>query len=367
MKTKQRIQALILCLLLLAMLFAGCSPDKGEKAPEESEADENALETDIVRMAMPANGHVLNAIAEKQGYLADEGLTVIYVPIETDQDAFDGIRNGTIDIASNQGTNLPLEQISKGEDLTIFGGYLLTGCMPIFTRADVEWNGIEDLIGKTMACEPNLYAITGPLLDMGHDPLHDIKWYETKRQTDRITAVEKGQADYGLVGTALNYNVRKNRNLKIVGYASDVLPFYSCCRAEANTEWVRSHPNTVKALLRAWIRAQAYYETHPDEAVELMCEFTGADERYIRAFMDNEHFYVCADPMQSSVERAWDYLNRLGLLDKDAQKINIDDHIEVRLYKEALDECQQKYGADEPEFYQKMQKMYEDHNQGSGE
>ena len=320
------------------------------------------LESNTVKLALTSSGHIFNAIAEEQGYLKDEGLKVEYVPVETAADAFAGLASGKIDIASNQGTNLPLQYVSEGTDLTMFAGYMLTGCMPIFTKTSTEWHGIEDLIGKTMACEPNVYAISGPLLDMGHDPLNDITWLQPDNQPDRIIAVEKGEADYGLVGTSLNYNVLKNPNVKIVAYASDILPNYSCCRIEAMTSWVKKNPNTIKALLRAWLRAQAYYEAHHDEAVALVANLVGAKEDFVRAYMDNEHYRLNLDPMKASIRKAWDYMDRLGLLSEKAKQINIDDHINNTLYKEVLDECQAKYGKEAPEFYEKMQAQFAAYN-----
>ena len=339
-------------------LITGCNANNPENSSVNTEP-----ETTVVRLALGSNGHIFNAIAEEQGYLAAEGITVAYVPVENDLEVFQGIRDGLIDVASNSGTNLPLQYISEGMDLTIFGGYMLTGCMPIFSRTETEWNSIEDLIGKTMACEPNLFAITGPLLDLGYDPLHDITWLETENQEERIQAVEDGTADFGLVGTSLNYAINSNPNLKVLTYASDILPNYSCCRVEALTSWINANPNTVKALLKAWIRAMAYYDTHHEETVYLTVDLIEQDEAYVRAYLDNPRCDLNIDPMKSSVERAWNYMEDLGLLDNEAEQINIDDHINIDLYKAALDECQAQYGEENPKFYERMQAQYARYNQ----
>lgn len=352
---KKNLIILLICLLLMN----GCGSKNNNN---DNTGKSDPPETTVIHLALNDAGHILNSIAESQGYLADEGITVEYVHVNTDAEVFEGIRNGTIDIASNSGTNLPLQQISSGLDLTIFAGYLLTGCMPIFSRVETEWNGIEDLIGKTMACEPNLYAITGPLLSMGYDPLNQINWYETDNQMERIEAVRNGDADFGLVGTGLNYEVLQDPDLKILTYAADILPGYSCCRVEALTSWVNENPNTIKALLRAWIRAMDYYTSHHDEAVIFTSEQTGLDEEVVRAYLDNPRFDLNIDPMMQAVERAWKYMDRLGLLDEAAQSISIDDHINTALYKAALDECQIRYGGEDPAFYEKMQSQFAKNN-----
>ena len=363
MKKIKKALVLVLCFSLMTMLLSACAGGN-DGSSEDKDASQAELETTTVRLALASNGHVLNAIAEEQGYLEEEGLTVEYVPLDINNDnaVFEAIQKGTIDIFSNSGTNLPLQHISQGEDLTVFAGYLVTGCMPIFAKVDTKWTSIEDLVGKTMACEANMYAVSGPLLDKGHDPLKDVKWLEVDEQTDRIEAVKSGKADFGLVGTSLNYAINTDPDLKVVTYASDVMPEYSCCRAVASTEWINNNPNTVKALLRAWIRAMDYYDSHHEEAVALIHEITGEEEAFIRAYMDNPHYDLNPDPLKSSVLRAWDYMDKMGLLDKNAKQMNIEDHINTELYNEALDECQEKYGKDSRVFYEEMQGMYARHN-----
>lgn len=360
MKRIKKAGSLLIALMLIvsASALTACSGGAGGAGGKEEKP-----ETETVRLAVFQHGHILNAIAEAQGYLEEEGIKVEYVNVETDKEVFEGIKKGTIDIASNSGTNLPLQMISEGEDLTIFAGYLLTGCMPVFARVETEWTGVESLAGKTMACEPNLYAISGPLLDKGYDPLKDVTWYNPEDQNDRIKAVKEGKADYGLVGTQLNYVIDSDPELKVCTYASDLLPDYSCCRVEASTEWVNENPNTVKALLRAWIRALEYYNNNHDESVRFISEITGQSEEFLRSHLDNPHFELNTDPLKSSVERAWDYLYRIGIITGDAKKIDIDDHINTELYKEALDECQERYGADDPKFYEQLQSQYSRFNQ----
>lgn len=356
MKKHNKTGRSLIAVLMVLMIIVLASCSGGSAA---GKTDKNAKpETEVVRLAVFQHGHILNAIAEEQGYLEEEGIKVVYVPVDTDAEVFEGIENGTIDLASNSGTNLPLQRIAEGQDLTMFAGYLLTGSMPVFARVETEWKGVESLKGKTMACEPNMFAVSGPLLDKGIDPLKDVIWYNPDDQLDRIKAVKEGKADYGLVGTQLNYAIDSDPELKVCTYASDLLPYYSCCRVEASTEWVNNNPNTVKALLRAWIRAQEYYENHHDESVTFISETTGLDPEVQRAHMDNPHFEINTDPMKTSILRAWGYLCRVGIISESARDLDIEEHINTELYKEALDDCQARYGKEDSKFYEKMQSTY---------
>jgi len=58
----------------------------------------------------------------------------------------------------------------------------------------------------------------------------------------------------------------------------------------------------------------------------------------------------------------WDYMDRLGLLNEVAKQINIEYHVNVDLYKSALDDCTVRYGKDNPKFYEKLQAQYARNN-----
>lgn len=74
--------------------------------------------------------------------------------------------------------------------------------------------------------------------------------------------------------------------------------------------------------------------------------------------LDDEHYFVSVDPLKNSVKRAWDILDKTGFLDEKAKEINIDDHINTKLYEEALGEAEDAYGKEAPEFYQNMKTFF---------
>ena len=131
---------------------------------------------------------------------------------------------------------------------------------------------------------------------------------------------------------------------------------------EQYNKWIKENPNTVKALLKAWIRAMAYYDAHHEETVKMMSNELGMDEEIIRAYMDNPRFELNTDPMKKSVERAWNYIKQLQPMDQDISRIRIDDHINVDIYKAALDECHRQYGAENQKFYERLQAQFSKNN-----
>ncbi len=341
----------------------------GENTQEQAASDEkasggNAPEQSVVKWNCGTSGNVLLTIAEEKGYLKDEGITIEYVEANANADAMTLLATGKVDVVSNAGTSNPLQQIASGVDLTIFGGHMVEGCMPVVAKAGAEWNGIESFIGKKVAVNPSYFAFTGAVMDLGYDnPLEAVDWEIYSDYNDALAAVIRGDVEYALMGTGQNLAVQemaKNGEIDIVSYQSEIMENYSCCRMEGQTKWVNDNPNTVKAVIRALLRAQSYYESNKEEAVKLHAAKIKATEEYVAAYMlDDEHYFVSVDPLKNSVKRAWDILDKTGFLDEKAKEINIDDHINTKLYEEALGEAAEAYGGEASEFYQNMKTFFE--------
>lgn len=337
----------------------GCSSSSDSSS--SSSSNDGKVEQSTVKWNYGTSGNVLVVIAEEKGYFKDEGITIEKVEATAVLDAMGLLSSGKADVASNAGTSNPLQQISNGVDLTIFGGHMLTGCMPVVGQHGCEWNGIESFVGKKVAVNPSYFAFTGALMDKGYDkPLEVTDWEIYKDYNDAMAAVIRGDVAYALLGTGQTQTAKKmaaNGELDIVCYQSDIMENYSCCRMVAQSSWVKNNPNTVTAINRALIRAQQWYESNKQESVKLLATAIGADEDYVSAFMLDEHYRVHVDPLKKGVEKAWDILGKTNYL-KENNGINIDDHINTELYKKALDDCKSKYGKDAEAFYKSMEEFY---------
>ena len=334
-------------------------------ASEASEAASSAAaaagDRPLVRLGTTNDGHIFNAIASAQGYLGEEGVDVEVSVFSSSDEAFAALFSNKVDVLSNQGTNLPLTHIAQGQDLTIYAGYMITGCMPIIAKAGTKWNGVEDLVGKTIACSGNEFAVFGPLYDAGHT-MDEFETIVLSNHADRVEAVATGKADYAICGTSQNYNISQKPEVEVMCYCSDITPNYSCCRVESTQEFIDKNEEGLTAMLRAWLRAQNWYENNKEETAQLVVDQTGSNLDFVHAYMDNEHYRLNLDPYKKSVERAWDWMSEMGLFPDGADKINVDDHINTEMYKAALDACTEKFGADEKELYDKMNKIFEEND-----
>ena len=332
--------------------------DKIEAAATETAAKE-VPETSVVRWNYGTSGNILVFIAEEKGYFADEGISLEIVPATANADAMQLLASNKVDVVSNSGTSNPLQQIASGVDLTVFGGHMVNGCMPVIAKTGTEWKGVESLIGKKFACNPSYFAFTGAVMDLGYDkPLEALEWISYTNYNDAAAAVLKGEVDFALQGTGQNLSASTTEGIEIVCYQSDIMPNYSCCRMVASTDFVKNNPITVKCILKALMRAQADYEANKEEAVKLMAKKIEASEEYVAAYMLNDHYTVSVDPLKNSVIRAWGILDKTGFLSETAKNINIEDHINTDLYEQALAEAKAEYGAENPDFYAGLESFY---------
>ncbi|MDR1018361.1 MAG: ABC transporter substrate-binding protein [Lachnospiraceae bacterium] len=354
---KKIVSVLLACTMVLGLTACGSAKKNDNGGAKEEK-------TTTVRWNAGTSGNVLITIAEDKGYFKDEGINVELVPADANSDALTMLSTGKVDIVSNAGTSNPLQQIASGVDLTIFGGHMVTGAMPVIAKAGTKWNGIKDLVGKKFACNPSYFAFTGALMDAGvKDPLKAVNFVSYTDYNDALAAVKRGEVDYALMGTGQNYAVKNMKDVDIMCYQSDIMPNYSCCRMECQTKYLKDNSETLQKVMVALLRAQDYYEGHKDEAVKLHAKAINADESYVAAYMlDDKHYKVSVDPLKNSVERAWNILSKTGFLDKNASKINIDDHINTELYSKALSEAKEKYGKDSAKFYEGMETFFNEND-----
>ena len=362
---KKRIVSLML-VLVMALGLVACGGNSEEASEETTEATEESAELTKVTWNYGSSGNVLVTIANEKGYFAEEGIEIEPVEATQNMDAMALLAAGKVDVVSNAGTSNPLQQIAQGVDITVFGGHMVEGCMPVIAKAGTEWNGIESFVGESVAVNPSYFAFTGAVMDAGYEnPLEAVDWQVYSSYDDALVAVQNGEVKYALMGTQNNYGLQpliEAGEIEIVSYQSEIMENYSCCRMVAQTSWVNDNPDTVKAVIRAVLRAQSWYEANKEEAVSLHAAAIGQEDDYVAAYMmDEEHYFVNVDPLKNGVVRAWEILDATGYLGEDCQ-INIEDHINTTLYEEALAEATELYGDEAPEFYEAQAAFFAENN-----
>lgn len=375
---KKTFALLLVVAMTLSMVACGTSQPAATEAPApqtpaETEATA-AVETPVeetkevpevstITWARANSGNIFVTLATQLGYFEEYGLKVVEAPVASSTEALTALGAGQVDVTSNQGTNNPLAQIAAGQDFTIVGGYMLQG-MYLVAKTGTGWNGPADLIGKKVAAPASTTTITGPLLDLGYDPIKDVEWLTYSTNSDRLSAVIAGEADYAYLSGDMLFTVGNNPEVEIVRFASDpdLSPAYGCCRMNMRTEFVKKNPITVKLMLKALIRAQAYFEANVDECVGILANEIGASEEYVAAYLKNPNYKIAVDPVKNSVLKTWEVMSATGFLPEGSENIDIESHINTELYETALNEVIAEHGDEYPEFFAERLAFFDQYN-----
>ena len=161
---KKRLVSIMLVLSMAFGLVACGGSSTEEEAPAEEATEEEApAELTKVKWNYGGSGNVLVTIANEKGYFAEEGIQFEKVDATQNMDAMALLAAGKVDVVSNAGTSNPLQQIAQGVDITVFGGHMIEGCMPVIALPDTEWNGIESFVGETVAVKTTFDVVETPL------------------------------------------------------------------------------------------------------------------------------------------------------------------------------------------------------------
>lgn len=310
--------------------------------------------------AQATSGQVFQYLAEDKGYLDDEGIEVEMVYINNGTDATSALSSGKVDVISTYSTGGPLIQIANGQKFTIFGGYMIIGATPVFARPETPYDGVESFRGKKIAImrggTPDI-VLKGILFDAGMDVYKDVTFVEMKRNQDVLQAVRSGQADFGSVSTGFELQI-KEMGMKIAVWPDELWPNHSCCRMLAKTDWMRKNPEALKRLLRAYLRAERDMANDMGRVVELVMKNLDMTRETAESFLLSPHMIYDTDPYRNSVVKMWDKMKGFGYLI--GPGIDVEDHINTAIYKDALDSLLAEYPGDD--FYLKKQEMFNTHN-----
>ena len=118
-----------------------------------------------------------------------------------------------------------------------------------------------------------------------------------------------------------------------------------------HTDFVKANPVTVKLILKALIRAEQFLRAKPDESVKLLAKELEASEEFVAAYLKNPNYVPSVDPVKHSIKATWDIMMKTGFLAPEAKDYDLDSHINIELYKAALDELIQERRDEDPAFY----------------
>jgi NitT/TauT family transport system substrate-binding protein len=285
---------------------------------------------------LASTGHTMYFIAKEKGYFEQEGLDVQLFLFTNSGEGMNAIAAGKLD-AGSFGTAPPLTFISKGVDVTIFGGQMSEGHGIVARpeKAD-QFRDLKNYKGKTIATvrlQTGDVVFRGGLHAAGIDWKKDVTIKELDSPGAVLEAVKKGAVDAGILWPPF-LTLAEQQGLKVAKLSGQVLPGHTCCRQVALTSKIKGNEADYVRFARALIRAHAFYKANQDDTVEIASKYVKIDKAVLKKDLYSGNLYLSPDPDKRMVLYFWDYMNTAGYI---SSTQNIADHIATEIYRKALD------------------------------
>ncbi|WFN37230.1 ABC transporter substrate-binding protein [Methanomicrobium antiquum] len=332
--------AVVVILLAAVIVVTGFNSDL-------TKDKENQTTADKLRIGyLPTNGHALIFVAQEEGYFAEENLDVELFAFQNSAEGINAIIANKIDIGGFGPS--PLVYASKGAEVTVVGGLMGEGAGVIVKPENADkYKSLEDYKGKTIATvrmSSGDIFFRGVFSNAGIDIKEDLTIQEIESPAAVLEAVKSGKVDAGIVWTPY-MEMAESQGLKVIAYSEEYYPKHPCCRIAVLTDNINTDRDSYVKMLKSLIRSYKFIHTNPDEAVDDVSNYVKVDKSILKEAMTNEHSYLSPDPNRQGVLTTYELLKSIGYIEDNG--VDMNDHIDVTLYGQALDEILTEYPDDE--------------------
>lgn len=257
-------------------------------------------------------------IAFEKGFFKEEGLEAELVSGTLDENKT-GLATGEFIVTNGDFQWFP--SIQQGMNLKVIGG-LHKGCIkivlppnsPIKTAADLKGKniGVDEIGGTPMS------VATIVLADAGINPQTEVTW--RPYPLDQLNeAVKKGEVDafaaWDPFGTLA---VEKDGYTVLTDISTDPLfAGKSCCFLYASESQIKENPEKVKAIARAYQKADAWIKEHPEETakIEIDKKYIASDDvQFITKLIKSYDFEYTTDTAKDDISYFVKKLDKTGFL-----------------------------------------------------
>jgi len=362
MKKNSSYVLIALALLVIALIaVAGCTGAGKSAATPSSPALATTPTNAPIPLNigyLPTNGHALIFIAQEEGYFTKNGLNVTLYSFQNSGDGANAIIAKKIDTGGFGPT--PLIFASKGTPETIIGGLMGEGAGVVALPDKAkQFTDIASFKGKTIATvrlSSGDIHFRGAFQNAGFDLKKDITIQELASPSAVLEAVKAGKVDAGIVWTPY-MELAQSQGLTVALYTDQYYPLHPCCRIAVLTENLNANRDAYIRMEKALIEAYNFSKANPSGTVDDIAKYVKIDKGIIKSAVDSKHFYISPDPNTKAIDKTYALLKSINYINT---TVNIDDHIDSTVYKQALDDLSKQ--NPENTVYQQLETDYKIQN-----
>jgi len=365
---RKRTLAFVLCLVISVLTIAGCSSTKTQQSETTTDTNNQNKQTDeLPTIKYGIFGTMIKGalviIADELELDKEEGVDIQLVSTQSSADALTSIITGKDELDVWGMQIMPTcNFIANGADLVVFGGNAAEGGAMIAAKGQGEqFKDISNLKGKTILGirgETGFITVIGLLQGLGFDMEKDvtIKWTDAPSVLEGVT---KGEGDVGFLPIEYTY-FDEAVNAEVVCPVGELAENYICCRLATSRTILEKRRADFINVIKASIRAYKVYREDHDTTIRVLSEFSGQTEEYIRMNVYESRIKFTPDPYSDAIGPFYEVLKNMDFVDDPDSAVDVNDHIDVSLYKQALDEIVSEYPNDQT--YQELVELFNRQN-----
>ena len=251
-------------------------------------------------------------LAQQQGYFKAEGLNVKIIAFHGGTDLVRGMIAGAVDVGVTSLAGVTVG-IKAGQPLRVFyGGFNMT----VF-----DWYAVKSI--KSMAdTKGKRFGISrvGSSTDLltryalkvsGVDP-KSVKIVQGGGSNPRLAAMDAGQLDVNIFAPPQKF-IAADKGYNRIFRQSDIAPDYPFHVFFSTQDFIKKHPNTIKAILRAFVKAVRTAKADKKLSEKVLIDKVGIGPKYAGRTYDDFIGKVYEDgrlPSDKGMKAFWD----LGLM-----------------------------------------------------
>ena len=321
--TPARLLAALLAVLCLGL--AGCGAF-GDRPPAPSGQSSPAIAPVVLRLGLPtgvtsfANADL--AVAQKQGFLAEAGITVEPQNLRSGVSVVQGVVGGALDVGAAS-IEPVVNAAAGGGDVVIIGAYTDKLAVSAVTPADIRQPA--DLRGRRVGVqEVGAFreVMTRLVLRAGGLTQRDVQYVPVDAQSYTAALID-GRIQSAILQTEQSIAaVREHPNLHVLANLADIVPEYHYGTYFVTRSWLEQHRDAATRLITALTRAHRFMYQNKPETVRIVAATIGFDEGVTAAAYDELLTRQGVFPVNTGLDRArieatTGQMRALGLLERD--------------------------------------------------
>ncbi len=277
-------------------------------------------------------------VAEEMGYITDEGFEAVHSEYMHGPHEMEHFAAGELDVAY-VGAAPFLSASAGGIDLIAVASSNTEGSSIVVAEEITE---VKDLNGTTIG-SPGIGTIQDYMLTRVEEEYGVQFTHFYAKVTDLIMYFQKGEI-VGYIAWephATRAVVEKIRGAHVLFTSYEILTGHQCCVLAVRGDWVREAPHIVRRIVRWHMRAQKWVLEHPEEAEEIIANYSGLSIDLIK-----EAHPILEHPYPPYVDLPSSKIMTEGLIAADKIKEenvpNIDEFIDKSVINSFVEELDQE-------------------------